>query len=258
MSHFAQALPTLRDAVAMLERYGPIFFEDLRVKLHQQGNVAHFSFDFGSEVSPLCERFFSEVFSGHCVRIAKRVFTDGLAPIEVRYRHAAPDYAEQYRDVFGCPVYFACSECSIAFDASGLDTPQPYADPFMVDLLRDACERLLRTVGHQESWVERVRRALARRPDLCSVDTESVAQELAVTARTLRAQLADEDRTFSALVEEARINAAALELLRPGVTIKEAGAKLGYSEVSAFHRAFKRWMGITPGEYVRQRRGVST
>jgi AraC-like DNA-binding protein len=61
--------------------------------------------------------------------------------------------------------------------------------------------------------------------------------------------------TFTALVEEARIKAAAVELLRPGVTIKEAGAKLGYSEVSAFHRAFKRWMDITPGEYVKQSRG---
>jgi AraC-like DNA-binding protein len=86
------------------------------------------------------------------------------------------------------------------------------------------------------------------------VDTERVAFELGVSARTLRAQLSDEGATFSALLEEARIQAAAVELLRPGVTIKETGAKLGYSEVSAFHRAFKRWMAITPGEYVRQRR----
>lgn len=255
MSHFAQALPTLRDAIAMLVRYAPIFFETLRVWLTEDARFARFCFDFGPGVSPLCERFFAEVFSVHCVRVAQRVFTGGIAPVEVRYRHVAPAYAAKYREAFGCPIHFESSECVIAFQVSGLDSPQPYADVFMADLLRDACERLLSESSQGKSCVERVRRALARRPDLCDLDTERVAQELGVTARSLRAQLFDEGVTFSALVEEARIKAAAVELLRPGVTIKEAGAKLGYSEVSAFHRAFKRWMNITPGEYVRKSRG---
>ncbi len=254
MSHFAQALPTLRDAVAMLVRYAPIFFAELRVWLSEDLHSARFHFDFGPEMSPLCERFFAEVFSGHCVRVARCFFTDGIAPIEVRFRHKAPAYAEKYREIFDCPVHFEREECTIVFGAYVLDAPQPYADEFMANLLRDACERLLSETGHGESCVKRVRSALARRPDLCDLDTERVAQELGVTARSLRTQLSEEGVTFSVLVEEARIQAAAVELLRPGVTIKEAGAKLGYSEVSAFHRAFKRWMDITPGEYVRQNR----
>jgi AraC-like DNA-binding protein len=256
MSHFAQALPTLRDAIAMLQRYAPIFLQSLRIRLTEDTREACFQFDLGSEVSTLCERFFAEVFSMHCVRIAQRFFTDGVAPLAVCYRHAAPSYAETYGAIFGCPVHFLRPDCAISFDVATLDAPQPNADLFMANLLRDACERLLGESGQLESCVERVRHALARRPDLCDLDTERVAQELGVSPRSLRTQLAEEGLTFSGLVEEARIKAAAEELLRPGVTIKEAGARLGYSEVSAFHRAFKRWMNITPGEYVRQRRGL--
>lgn len=75
-----------------------------------------------------------------------------------------------------------------------------------------------------------------------------------MSARALRSRLQEEGGTLTRLVEQARIEAAASELLRPEVTLKEAAAKLGYSEVSAFHRAFKRWMGQTPGEYVRDKR----
>lgn len=257
MSHFAQALPTLRDAITMLQRYAPIFVDDVHIDLHEAQGLAYFRYGFGHEPTSLCERFFGEVFSGHCIRVAKRFFTEGSAPAEVRFRHPEPDYVERYREVFDCPVYFGCDESTIVFDASRLDRPQPYADPFMADLLRDACERMLGTIGQRSTCAQRVRTALKHQPDLCSVDTEAVARELGLTPRSLRAQLAEEGVTFTALVEEARIEAAAIELLRPGVTIKEAAAKLGYSEVSAFHRAFKRWMGKTPGEYVRSQRGQS-
>jgi AraC-like DNA-binding protein len=79
-----------------------------------------------------------------------------------------------------------------------------------------------------------------------------VADELCVHPRTLRRRLADEGTSFREVLNEAR-SAVAVDLLRNvGLTVEEASKRLGYTEVSTFSNAFRRWHGVTPSAYSRE------
>jgi AraC-like DNA-binding protein len=70
-----------------------------------------------------------------------------------------------------------------------------------------------------------------------------------MTRRTLRRRLRDEGKVLSDLLDEARFLEASKELTRPSESIKEIAERLGYAETSSFHRAFKRWAGVTPSAF---------
>jgi AraC-like DNA-binding protein len=73
--------------------------------------------------------------------------------------------------------------------------------------------------------------------------------ELALTERTLQRRLADEGATLSALVDQIRCELAQGHLRHPGLSVTDVAFMLGYSEASAFHRAFRRWTGRSPGDF---------
>lgn len=83
---------------------------------------------------------------------------------------------------------------------------------------------------------------------LPSATLSKVARRLGASPRTLQRWLASEGTSFAALVEEVR-RARALALVEAGASIAEVAWMLGYSEPSAFHRAFRRWTGTTPAQW---------
>ena len=82
-------------------------------------------------------------------------------------------------------------------------------------------------------------------------DVDSIARGLGLSARSMRRRLGAEGAPLSTLIDEGLCRLARLELSRPGATIKETADLLGFSEASAFHRAFKRWTGRTAAEFKR-------
>jgi AraC-like DNA-binding protein len=94
-----------------------------------------------------------------------------------------------------------------------------------------------------------VRVLLAYQSDLANFDPDTFATQLGLNRRALRRRLAAERATLADLVDEARCRRACDELRRPDRNIKEISERLGYSEPSAFHRAFRRWTGQSPAQY---------
>jgi AraC-like DNA-binding protein len=82
---------------------------------------------------------------------------------------------------------------------------------------------------------------------------EEVADMLAISPPTLRRRLAAEGRSFQALKDSVRRDAAIEELQRRDATLEQIAVRLGFSELSTFHRAFKKWTGSAPGDYRRAR-----
>ena len=78
---------------------------------------------------------------------------------------------------------------------------------------------------------------------------ENFTRQLGMTARTLQRKLKEEGTSYQDLIDEVRCEVARRHLRRPAMAISEIAFALGFSETSAFHRAFKRWTGMTPKEY---------
>ena len=239
--------PTMRAAIGELNAYLPLVFPMCRFRLHEEGDRAYLVFE-----PPVSDdhaaRFCTETAFGFAIRIGLQL-APGQTPIEVRFRHQPPRYVERYRRVMGCNVRFGAERSEIVFPRGMLDTPQPFVDEALWRLLKRRADELLMQERARELLHERVKQVLRHEVDLGSVNPCNIARRLGVSPRSLRRRLGDEGHSLSALADEVRRELALSELANPEVPIKRIADRVGFSEVSAFHRAFKRWTGQTPARY---------
>ena len=172
-----------------------------------------------------------------------RQATEGRFAVRaVRFTHRS-EHPAAYRDAFGCDVTFRASRDELEIESAMLDLSLASADPITSAALEARVAELTRGAA-RSPLVERVRRAalamLAKNPSL-----EGLAARLGVSARTLRRQLAQQQTTVRAIVDDVRRELAD-QLLARGEAVKVVASTLGFSEASAFSRAYKRWTGRTP------------
>jgi AraC-like DNA-binding protein len=146
-------------------------------------------------------------------------------------------------------VRFGAPRNELVFARSLLDVPQPFTDEPLWRLLKGRAEEMLVQEQAREHLHERVKQVLHHEADLSSVHPVGIARRLGMSPRSLRRRLSDEGHSLSALVDEVRREVALSELGNPEMPIKRIADRVGFSEVSAFHRAFKRWTGLTPARY---------
>ena len=160
-----------------------------------------------------------------------------------------PKYAALYSELFACPVRFDCARSEIVFPRAALDTPQPFADEAVWRLLKRRADDVLMASKAKQQVHERVKLLLRYEGDLSHVDLSGIAQRLGLSSRSLRERLTAEGRPLLTLIDEVRRELAERELADPSVPIKSIAERVGFSEVSAFYRAFRRWTGTTPARY---------
>jgi AraC-like DNA-binding protein len=256
ISHLLLATPTLREAHAALGKYSPALAGALRFELKESADLGYFGFSFHCEPDDY-SRFAAEYTLSVALNIARDISAQYVPLSEVWFAHPRPVYAPRYNDVFGCPVHFDKPMNALVFPRALLDQPHPYADPMLSAILRGAADQLLVEPTLNDNYAQRVRQALRYEPDLAHVNFDRLASRWGMTRRTLRRRLRDEGKVLSDLLDEARFREASKELTRPSESIKEIAERLGYAETSSFHRAFKRWAGVTPSEYRKQHQSAA-
>lgn len=257
LGHLIVSCRTMREALNLFRDYAGLVAEGMTWGLYEQRELASFSFECPIFMGPTT-RFGAECVLTLASRIGMHFSPDPEErPTEVTFQHAAPSYQYRYATVFGCPVKFERPRNEIIFPRRMLDEPQPHADPTLCTVLRDAADRLLREVQAPRTVAERIRVQLRTQANLALVDPVQLARSVGLTRRSLRRRLADEGVSLTALLDEERCRVACSELLRADGSIKQVAERVGFSEPSAFHRAFKRWTGLTPLQYSRSRVGES-
>jgi AraC-like DNA-binding protein len=168
----------------------------------------------------------------------------------VYLKHKAPEDTAGHEAYFGCPVHFASDKDALRVSTKTLDSPNKVGDAsiarFFDTLLEAEVSTLDATVPLERRVLDRVSTALSAGVPALS----DVARDLGMSGRTLQRRLAEKDTTFQALVDEAR-RRLSLRLLRGDdeATLSEVTYMTGFSDQSAFTRAFKRWTGQTPGTF---------
>jgi AraC-like DNA-binding protein len=249
VGHLMASQDTLREACAAWQRYSLLVTDAWQFRLAERGEQALF----------ICEppvvhgltRFFVDLTLAVAARVGSRFALSQSELHEVHFRHPAPSYALRYRAVFGCPARFRQERNALVFPRELLDRPQLHADETARSFLSAAVERLLHERNLADTWTERVRALLRRPEEFANVDGEMVARRLGLSRRILRRSLAAEGTSLPGLLDEARSQIAREALSIPGANVKEISEFLGFSEPSAFHRAFKRWTGQTASEFAR-------
>jgi len=171
-------------------------------------------------------------------------------PVEqVELPYPMPERAEDYDLVFGRRVEFGRPTASVQFSNDVLTLPVMRTEDELEEWLRNAPADLLMYRDYGTTTSDQVRRILERglRGDWPAPD--DVAAQLAMSTQHLRRVLREDGTSMSAIKEELLRDAAIASLVRGDETIQELSDRLGFSEPSAFHRAFRRWTGSPPGAY---------
>jgi AraC-like DNA-binding protein len=249
---------TMRDAIAHFVEVAALVYDGARWQLHEHERQATFSFEHDALAAhdATAAALDAEFCLGYVVGVGRRFAGKDVAPREVRFRHAAPGdpaHAAALAAVFGCPVAFGQPRNEIVFKRALLDVPQLLRDESVALLLRARAEQLLAEQANGTRLEQRITDLVAYAPDVESIDGAALARRLGMSVRTLRRRLAELDTSLATLVVNARRDVAR-SALAGAEPIKAIAERLGYSEQSAFHRAFKRWTGMTPGQYRASRR----
>jgi AraC-like DNA-binding protein len=251
LAHLALAAPSLNDAMACVCEYARLLGDGIVISWsgEDEREPPRLAVRFGATLGERAGRYLGEVLMGSFATLCQRI-AGPQALVSVSLTHAEPAHAARYALSYGCPVGFGAPCASLSLDHPHRE-PQPFADTAMFAVLSEAAERLVGSAGRQASFGDQLRSMLSREPNLCELGMARLARSMGVTQRTFRRRLSSEGLRVSDLLREARLARAREELSRTDRSIKEVAEQLGYSEPSAFHRAFRSWTGMTPAAYVR-------
>ncbi|MGO4395745.1 AraC family transcriptional regulator [Variovorax sp. M-6] len=245
---------TLGDAVAFGIKHvrlaGPVLEKSFRV----EGEVAIFEghdvIDLGPLLPLATEFWFSSIYA-----LTNRVLEHPAEGRRLLLPYPAPAYAQRYQQVLRCPVEFDAGVLQWQFDAAMLSLPLPNANPVTAEVCARFCGRMLEDVGAEHALVATIRQACLKSiGELPRVD--QMAERLHLSARTLHRRLVEAGTSYQAILDGIRERLAIEFLERTDLSVEEIAERSGFSDVSNFRKAFKKWTGQTPG-YFRER-GRST
>ena len=181
-----------------------------------------------------------------CIRIMSG---QALAPSRVDFSDPRPSDIRPYRAYFGCPVHFDQSLTRLVFPVSHLNLSLKQPDPILRTFMEEQADAALDRLDDTEQGAElrcRVEEAIAHLTTSGMPELTHVASRLRMSPRVLHKKLLDRGLHFRELREMTLQQLAQKHLSQPELSVAEVALLLGYSEQSAFTRAFKRWVGMTP------------
>ena len=171
-----------------------------------------------------------------------------LKPIQVGLPTFSVEFETQYKQVFSCPVYKS-EDYVIELANDQLNIPIISANYQLQSLLLNQVSELLNPPYLEGDFSIRIFNFLLSNSYLYSLSLDAVAGTFNMSARKLQRQLKQEGVTYIQIVEAVRKTLAIQYIKNSSSSIKEISYTLGYSEPSAFVRAFKKWTGKSPSQY---------
>ena len=165
------------------------------------------------------------------------------------FRCPAPAYSDEWRILFTQDLNFDQTHSGFAFPASYLEMANIQNERTMKAFLREAPANFLVKYKNSTSLAAQIRRRLRELPPAMWPDFNTLAPQLNTSPATLRRRLDDEGQSYRRIMDELRLDMAIMLLGSTSRSIADIATDLGFAETSAFHRAFKKWTGIRPGEY---------
>lgn len=204
---------------------------------------ACYQIDAKSELGELRLLAIEDILS-NIVTTCRWVLGCALPITKLRCNYPAPAHADRYQTIFGCPVEFDAPATQLFFDAAILDQPLPQSSPHSAALYKKLCEEksIARNQGDMawRLW-QMIVEDPARPPTL-----SEAAHQLHCSTRTLTRKLSAQGWHYQQLIDQVREIHARRYLSDPTLPITRIGQQLGYADSSGFHRAFKKWTGLSP------------
>jgi AraC-like DNA-binding protein len=245
MSPLVSYASSLRHALALVSQFRGLLSEEIRISLSERIGTAQLC----CKPHVAIGRSMVELIIAGLVRTLRAFGCAGPEIHAVCFEHTRPAYHHAYTVAFGGAERFAEPFTGIEFSSQALDRPHMHWQPELHALMRAQAERTLEQLSRPLTCAERVRALLVGRREQTAPDMEVVARELDLSIRSLRRRLEEEGTSYRALIQSWHYDSACSLLRNPDLTQQAVGHALGFADASSFHRAFRRWTGLTPAEY---------
>lgn len=242
---------TLGEAFEKIARYSRLLCQIAQVHVSVSDGMVLFECDCGTVgIVKSCPcgdlRYLVECTFVSLLAATKALTGKQLRLSAARFQYAAPAKTAEYERIFQTDLQFSKSANRLVFEASCLNWPILSSNPALLALFEQQAEVMLVQINHSQSYSQQVMQTIAQRlkGDLPTIN--EIARELATSVRQLQRDLKTEGTSFQQLLNETRKELALRHLKDSTTPIHDIAFLLGFSEPSAFNRAFKRWTGDTP------------
>lgn len=238
----------LEEAFERLVRYSRLRHTGAEFTFNVQDGVGRLTMAIPHDTLPL-DSTFCEWIGAHLVLISRRLTGLDLVPLMMGFQHSKPSDLSAYNRLFRALLQFDQPVNEMRLDARFLQHPLVQADLGLCTVLDHYAEELLAKLPHSESFLDTVRRIMSQGLRGGDPSLTAIAKQLGYAPRTLQRKLQEAGTSYYTLLDDMRRELSIYYLKDAQIAVSEIAFLLGFSETSAFHRAFRRWMGIAPGEF---------
>lgn len=242
------AAPSVREGLQFLNRYDKFIDSGITTAFYPGRVPSEFVADLVHEGSVAMGQL-NEYLMGFLVQTLVTATRQPVPLLHVGFQHQCSSSVEQLRDFFDCQISFGEPHNSISFHPRFLETRFMTSSKLLFRVLQNVMETYFSVGDGRGGFIGSVCRQIMLEGDISEADSETVARKLNVSSRTLRRKLAEEGFTFQGAKNLARERRAKYLLANGNASLTEIAFELGYSELSAFSRAFRSWSGETPQTY---------
>lgn len=198
-------------------------------------------------VGELLPFIIEEIFAAN-VSLGRQLLSPKANPLAIYLSYKRPSYADAYQKYFRCPVYYNQPVNQLVLDKDLLQAPLASHNLATQKMAQRLCEELFQQQRHQHDIIYEVRSLLLKSPGKFP-SMVVVAQQLGVSERSLRRQLTKKNTSFQKIYDEVREKIASEFLTMSSLPLADIAFLVGFSELGAFTRAFKKWTGKSPTTY---------
>ena len=249
IGYLALSSDTLGEAFMRYHDYHRLIYDGSPLQIQGQGD--HLSIAWGEVPFKMSTQLTDEIAIALMIEFIKSNILDNnhLHLHEVHFQHPTPKNIALYEQYFRCKVRFGQAKTQVLMPVSELSTPLKQGDQTLQKLLKQQAEALLEKFPNSTQVDQQLQQAILVGLQKNQFQIEHIAQQIKFSVRQLQRHLQKQGKTYQQCMQEIRSMMAMQYLKDPHLSLQEISMLLGYSEQSAFQRAFKQWTKLTPQQW---------
>ncbi|PXA52473.1 AraC family transcriptional regulator [Acinetobacter baumannii A424] len=244
LGHSLITSTTLKEMFLRIIRYFRVVTDIPELEFYGQGNNHYFVIHVPDEVQPESIDAFISVF----IRSSRALQGSVFSPLRIELRRSEPEDLETFQSILKAPIVFNAPKDMIVFDTATIEQPLEGANPTLTQEYDEIINRYLARFD-KENILARVKVKLIEKLSTGDFQQQDVAKSLGLSIRSLQRKLSAENTSYSELLDQTRHELALSYIKNSSHNITEIAYILGFTDVSSFTRAFRRWTDLSPIHY---------
>lgn len=243
------ASATLMDFCTRVQRYFRLVSQNALIEIEDRGEAVYFASVPLPDVCPQTQ----DAWIGLLLRMMRLLYRDDFSPLAVEFAHPVPDGGDgPYVEFFGAPASFDCEAVALVLPKADMNVPLKGASPELAQFNDNLAMEYIAKLDRADV-VANTRACIIELLPGGECSKSQVAAAIGMSTSSLQARLTERGTSFHELLNEIRRDLACSYLKQSGVSVTEITFLLGFTDVSNFTRAFKRWTGVSPTSYRAQK-----